>query len=90
MFKDKNKPYKPDNNYVPKKQSESNKSNDTLPEFKILVTASHDVLSFQFKDNTTSFTITNGCINGWELDDTMTKYIRNLTDTEDLRNKLVG
>lgn len=76
--------------YKPKQQSENDKDNQTLPEFKILINASHDVLSFQFKDNTTSFTLTDGYVNGWELDDTMTKYIRNLTDTEDLRNKLVN
>ena len=62
--------------------------NQTLPEFKITVTHSHDHLILQFKDNTTSIAMTDFQINGWELDDTLTKYIKNLTDTTELRNKL--
>ena len=64
--------------------------NPTLPEFKVTVTTTHDVLTLQFMDNTTNFTIKDGYVNGWEIDDAMTKYIKRLMDTTELRNQLSG
>ena len=64
--------------------------NNTLPEFKITVTHTRDMLTLQFKDNTSSIRLIDWQINGWELDDIITKYIKNLTDSTELHNKLSG
>ena len=42
------------------------------------------------KDQTTYFVLSDGKINGWELDDFLTKCIKQLTDTQELRKSLSG
>lgn len=69
----------------------SKKEDNNLPEFSMLVSSfTRDNLILQFKDNVTTFAVKDGYINGWELDDYMTKCIGNLTGTVELRNALAG
>ena len=61
-----------------------------LPDFKIGVSKSSKLVTMTYKDQTTDFILYDGKINGWELDDFLTKCIKQLTDTQELRKSLSG
>ena len=61
-----------------------------LPDFKLEFSTSDKVITMTHKDQTTYFVLSDGKINGWELDDFLTKCIKQLTDTQELRKSLSG
>ena len=61
-----------------------------LPDFKVGVSKSSKLVTMTYKDQTTDFILYDGKINGWELDDFLTKCIKQLTDTQELRKSLSG
>ena len=61
-----------------------------LPDFKLTVSTSNKLVTMTYKDQTTYFVLSDGKINGWEVDDFLTKCIKQLTDTQELRKSLSG
>lgn len=61
-----------------------------LPDFKLTVSTSNKLVTMTYKDQTAFFDINDKAIDGWELDDFLTKCIKQLTDTQELRKSLSG
>ena len=61
-----------------------------LPDFKLSVSTSNKLVTMTYKDQTAFFDINDKAIDGWQLDDFLTKCIKQLTDTQELRKSLLG
>ena len=61
-----------------------------LPDFKLTIKQTTNSLTMTYKDQMVTFNATEGLISGWEIDDFITKCIKQITDTQELRSKLSG